>query len=293
MNPKFSTYLDFVRFTAALTVFLGHASGKLWTGSFLWPLGQFGDTCVVVFFVLSGFVIAYVCDVKERTWQVYCANRVARLWSVVLPALLLTLLIDFAGVRIAPQLYLDQPWYGGDHVGLRYLASTFMLQEIWHIKYVPGINQPFWSLSYEAFYYLLFGLTLFLKSPIKWVLMLIILAIAGPLIAALFPIWIIGYGIYHFTKRYTPSIAVSVVLFLVGLAMLIFSPTLRAALPIKWHVLGESTVERYIDAVGFVLNLLGAHGLSHLRFELPAKMRNLIATVASTTFVRVYSAISY
>jgi hypothetical protein len=58
-------------------------------------------------------------------------------------------------------------------------------------------------------------------------------------------------------------------------------------------VLGESTVERYIDAVGFVLNLLGAHGLSHLRFELPAKMRNLIATVASTTFVRVYSAISY
>lgn len=77
MPLNFSIYLDLVYFLAAMVVFLGHASGMQLTAGFPWELGPYGDTRVVVFSVLSGFVIAYVTDVKERTWQLYSTSRVA------------------------------------------------------------------------------------------------------------------------------------------------------------------------------------------------------------------------
>lgn len=239
MTRPFSTYLDCIRFLAAMVVFLGHAAGKYWTAGFLWPLSAYGDTCVVVFFVLSGFVIAYVCDTKERDWQVYSANRIARLWSVVLPALLLTVVIDYFGVRVAPQLYWGQPWYGADHLSLRYLASVFMLQEAWHADLLPGTNKPLWSLSYEAIYYLAIGCILFVRGWARWVWCLLALLLGGPLIAALFPIWGFGYAAYFLCKRWAMPVSAAVAVFLATIGLLVLSPTLRHMLPFDWHVLGE------------------------------------------------------
>lgn len=284
MPPKFSAYLDVVRFSAAMVVFLGHAAGKMWTGGFLWPLGVYGDTCVVVFFVLSGFVIGYVCDTKELAWQPYAVNRFARLWSVVLPALALTFIIDYAGVRLAPELYLGQPWYAGDMPLLRYLASALMLQEFWHVDLVPGINGPFWSLSYEALYYLVFGIAFFARSRWKWLAVGVALLAGGPLIAALLPIWVLGFFSYHLTKKWRLAPALNWIAFLVGLAMLACSPKLRQVAHTGFTLLGGLVIERYIDAVGFFLNLVGAYGLCAAAKPLPARLAKAIAHIASTTF---------
>ena len=285
MPPRFSAYLDIVRFTAAFVVFLGHAAGKSWTGSFLWQLGAYGDTCVVVFFVLSGYVIGYVCDTKELTWQPYAVNRVARLWSVVLPALALTFVIDYAGVRIAPELYLNQPWYAGDMPLLRYIASALMLQEFWHVDLVPGINGPFWSLSFEALYYVVFGIAFFARSRWKWLAIGVALLAAGPMIAALLPIWALGWYAYHLTRRLRLAPALNWIAFMAGLAMMVASPTLRHAAHANFTILGGVVVERYIDAAGFFLNLVGAYGLCVQARPLPARLARAIAHIAGTTFV--------
>jgi peptidoglycan/LPS O-acetylase OafA/YrhL len=284
MSSKFSAYLDIVRFSAAMIVFLGHAAGALWTGRFLWQLGAYGDTCVVIFFVLSGFVIGYVCDTKELSWQPYAVNRFARLWSVVLPALALTFVIDYAGVRIAPELYLGQPWYAGDMPLLRYLASALMLQEFWHADLVPGINGPFWSLSFEALYYLVFGIAFFARSRWKWLAIGLALLAAGPMIAVLLPIWALGFYSYHLTKRLHLAPALNWLAFTLGLIMLALSPKIRQAAQTGFTILDGLVIERYIDAFGFFLNLIGAYGLCASAKPLPDKVAKAIAHIAGTTF---------
>jgi peptidoglycan/LPS O-acetylase OafA/YrhL len=282
MPPKFSAYLDIVRFTAAFTVFLGHAAGKFWTGGFLWPLGAYGDTCVVVFFVLSGFVIGYVSDTKETHWQEYAVNRVARLWSVVLPALLLTLVIDYAGVRIAPDLYLNRPWYGGDMEPLRYLASFFLVHDFWSLGLTPGINQPFWSLSFEGLYYVVFGIAFFAHSRWKWCAITVTLLISGPIIAVMLPVWLMGFYCYRMTKQWHPPLAVSMLAFIAGLGLLSMSPAIRTHM--STLAIHGVIVERYIDAFSFLLNLVGAYGLCLNPKPLPARVAKSITHIAGTTF---------
>jgi peptidoglycan/LPS O-acetylase OafA/YrhL len=284
MPLNFSSYLDLVRFLAAMVVFLGHASGMDWTAGFLWQLGGYGDTCVVIFFVLSGFVIAYVTDVKERTWEVYFSSRAARLWSVVLPALVLTFLIDWVGVRVAPELYLGRPWYAGDYPVLRYLASLLMVQEVWHFQLVPGINAPFWSLSYEAIYYLLFGIIFFARQRLKWLAVALLLVAAGPVIAALFPIWGFGFFAYRLCKNRTIPNSLCWVLAITGMLLVVASPHVRHLPPVRFEIMGEVILGRYIDAVAFFMHLVGVYGLTRSMPDLPNRFRSAISTVAATTF---------
>jgi peptidoglycan/LPS O-acetylase OafA/YrhL len=283
MQPKFSAYLDIVRFLAALAVFLGHAAGAYWTQGFLWQLGPYGDTCVVIFFVLSGFVIAFVADRKEGNWWTYGANRIARLWSVVIPALALTFVIDAIGVRMAPALYIGQPWFNGDHLGLRYLASFFLVHETWHLDYAPGINQPFWSLGYEAFYYLMFGLLAFYKGRARTFVLLAALAVGGPLMAALFPIWMSGVFAYRMSRTRTLPLPAALLMFVAGGLVLVLSPVLRPAVSVTW--MGQEIAGRYLEAVAFVMHLLAAHRLLNQDAPLPPRLALAIKRVASTTFV--------
>ena len=283
MPRNFSIYLDLIRFSAALIVFLGHAAGMNWTGGFLWQLGGYADTCVVVFFVLSGFVIAYVTDVKEHSWQLYAASRISRIWSIVIPALILTLFIDTLGVNVAPELYINQPWYGGDHLTLRYVASFFMLHEAWHLKLVPGINAPFWSLSFEAFYYLTFAIIFFFKNKIRFLAAAVVMAVGGPLIAILFPIWLLGCLAYRQTRQTNITKLKSIACFSGGIALLLAAPYLRS-FDSQFQVLGESVIGRYFDALAFYVHLIGAYGLFRNGTALKNSVYILISRLASTTF---------
>ena len=61
MHKGFSLYLDVVRLGAAMLVLLHHYSMKSeFSGGWLWQFRGFGGAAVIVFFVLSGLVIAYV-----------------------------------------------------------------------------------------------------------------------------------------------------------------------------------------------------------------------------------------
>ena len=84
MPHHLSLYLDAVRFAAALVVVFSHAWLVLFPG---YPLHWPGPAAVIVFFVLSGFVMAYVTDRRDRSQADYALDRLSRLWSVALPAL--------------------------------------------------------------------------------------------------------------------------------------------------------------------------------------------------------------
>ncbi len=67
MNRGFSTYLDLLRFGAAVVVLMSHYGYERMSGGrWLWIRDlNLGSDAVIVFFVLSGFVIAHVAARPE------------------------------------------------------------------------------------------------------------------------------------------------------------------------------------------------------------------------------------
>ncbi len=193
MNGPFSVYLDLVRFVAAVLVFLYHSNQRLLVQDPL-PASNYGHSAVIVFFVLSGFVIAFVTDSKEKDWRTYAASRLSRVYSVALPAVALTLLLDAIGRYLYPALYQQYPW--DQHVA-RAAISLFMLNEFWFVSVTSFSNVPYWSITYEIWYYAAFGLLTFLPGRWAWGAALGLALLLGPKLWLLAPIWWLGVFIYR------------------------------------------------------------------------------------------------
>ncbi len=201
MNKSTSLYLDLVRFAAALVVFISHFAKEQFSG-LIQPIQFFrhlDHDAVVVFFVLSGFVIAYVANEKEKNIRDFSISRFARLYSVVIPALLLTVVFDYFGSRIEPSYYISEI-DNSSQPALRFIASLLFLNELWFLDVRPFSNAPFWSIGYEFWYYVLFAAFFYLKKYRLTVFLLICL-IVGPVILILFPVWLMGYFTYLFASR--------------------------------------------------------------------------------------------
>lgn len=211
MPVAFSLYLDLLRFVAALMVFVGHLakppiSRAQWgSGDPVLPvIHDYGAIAVTVFFVLSGYVIAYVVATRERDGRAYAISRISRLYSVVVPALLVTWLFDAIGSTIDPAFYAEPtifkkpPSIEGHLAGLGFV-NEFQIFDFGGI--VPGSNAPYWSLSFEAAYYLIAGLILFAPRYIGVLAALIVLVAGGRTIAALLPVWGLGFWLFHARDR--------------------------------------------------------------------------------------------
>ena len=155
MQKYCSIYLDLVRFAASLGVFLAHLMNPIISGHVLWwRIGMYAEICVTIFFVLSGYVISFVTSERENSWKTYFISRISRLYSVVLPALILTYIFDSLGQVLDPELYTIAKknavlWKPENWVG--YLSSMFFVNEFTVFNFggtAPGTNGPFWSLSF-------------------------------------------------------------------------------------------------------------------------------------------------
>jgi Acyltransferase family len=133
MTSALSLYLDGLRFGAAFMVFLSHyAVGRI-SGALFWQAATYGRTAVLLFFVLSGFVIAWVTETRERTPGDYGLSRVARLYSVIIPAFLLTAVLNCVGSEIDPSLYGPEWGHGTNHPIIGYALSAMFLGESWKL----------------------------------------------------------------------------------------------------------------------------------------------------------------
>ena len=183
-KQKFNA-LTGIRFIAVCLVFIYH-NRKYWYGWLHPELMRFANEChigVTLFFVLSGFLIAYTYQDKPlqsaKTYWRYCLVRCARilpLYWVILTA-----------------YYLDKH-YGNYH----FSALTYTLAHGFSdLHNLDGINQA-WSLTVELNFYLLAPLLFFMQQKhIVWLL----LALAS-LYTAYWAIGSIWYAINYNTQRY-------------------------------------------------------------------------------------------
>lgn len=202
MTKETSLYLDFMRILAALAVYLSHEKREAITYGFLKPLSVFGEDGVVLFFVISGVVIAHVVTVKERGVFPYFIARFARLWSVAIPAVILTVALDLIGSHIAPALYSGAqglpPMWKFDLPSLGHAVAPLLFANklgAWSVE--VGTNAPFWSLCYEFWYYVAFGLFCFSSGWKRLAVLVIFAALVGTRILEMSPIWILGVALYH------------------------------------------------------------------------------------------------
>ena len=115
-----------------------------------------------------------------------------------MPALCLTLLLEGVGRLANPTLYaeLKDP-FRWSHVPLQFFTNLTFTAQCWGYETNPLSNSPFWSLSFECIYYLLFALFFFGagKSSMRWLIAAVML-VAGPSIVLLFPTWLLGCVLY-------------------------------------------------------------------------------------------------
>lgn len=266
MNPSFSRYLDLLRILAAMTVFLSHAGHGHLVGGALWRFTYWGHEAVILFFVLSGYVISHVASSRETDIAVYAVARLSRLYSVILPVMLITWACDQVGQSLFSHAYTStglvdarMPEWAG------YGLSITMLNQSWGWNTHFGSNAAFWSIPFEFWYYALFGSFFFLNGLQKWIATLFIGLIAGPRILAMLPIWLLGVLAQQRNERSPPfpmavSGALSLSTALLLLAMLQWDVTHKG----QWH-LGPIQINNWwwdlIFGLLSAIHIRAVHGL--------------------------------
>lgn len=199
LPADFSLYLDAVRFLAAALVVVSHLlTIGLIAGSAAAFIPDLGREAVIIFFVLSGFVIKFAVDQKHTSLQDYVVARCARIYSVALPVLLASFLVAALVLQFS-----DVTVSTGYQVAKAYIYIPFHLMfagEFWNLSETPPWLIPYWSLSYEVWYYVLFGVTYYLTGVKRTVILTGVLLLVGFKLWLLIPVWLSGAWLYEWSK---------------------------------------------------------------------------------------------
>jgi len=212
-------HIDMLRGLAAGLVLCGHLRAFLFVnyGSLADPgpltkvfytITGLGHQAVIIFFAMSGFLVGgkALDDMLSArwSWPRYLLRRLTRLWIVVIPALVATLVFDRIGVGLTGgrgydgslyTTYVSGPSLNAplDHSISTFLGNIAFLQNVC----VPifGTNGPMWSLANEFWYYILFPLaaSIFLVHYCRWQRVLAIGFLASAVLAL--PWWLLKAGL--------------------------------------------------------------------------------------------------
>ena len=202
MTRPFSLYLDVLRVVAAFVVLLSHFAYERYTDGTYLIIRELnlGSDAVVLFFVLSGLVIAYAAEQKDRGPGRFFFNRATRMYSVALPALIIGFVLDKSGAHLNPEAYMG-PWYNALSLGQNLFYGLTFSSEwgvVWGVRL--GSNGPYWSLSYEVAYYLIFGAAIFLEGIKRILAVTALCVLVGLNVLLLMPIWLMGVWLWNRIK---------------------------------------------------------------------------------------------
>jgi peptidoglycan/LPS O-acetylase OafA/YrhL len=285
LSRPLSLYLDCCRFLAAVVVVASHFGpfGMIVSDHGNWLL-NLGREAVIVFFVMSGFVIAYTTEQKDRGLRAYAVARCTRIYSVALPLLLLAFLAAgaLAATGAAPleRFYqLGKPW-------LYLPLHLLFMGELWTISEPPPLLSPYWSLGYEVWYYVLFGALFYLRGRRRLLVGASLLLLMGPKLWLLLPVWASGVLVYHWQKRLAIARPLAVLGWCATLGLLVLFKTsgadaaLRALALANWPFPGlplksaDRFLADYVVCLLVVANFLFAKNAvfsSLLRIEKPLR----------------------
>jgi len=208
-----STYLNVLRFLTATGVVLFHFRdkdfGPAWLTSFFPSQGQ---SFVIVFFVLSGFFVTMLAE--QKSLGEFALDRMIRIYIVALPILLFTSVLSAVAPSISPT---DEYEFAVQHPAAVFFLNLSFLSESWWLHALPFVDGPYWSLSFEVFYYFIFASFTYASGWRRWVLLAAVFLIAGPKILLRFPCWIVGAVAYKYrgasTNGWAWAILAPIVLF--------------------------------------------------------------------------------
>lgn len=301
LSLSYSLYLDVLRFTAALAVYLNHIAKfpfvpPVAQGTALSPLELYGAPAVTVFFVLSGYVIAYVVATRERDARTFTISRLSRLYSVVIPALAVTLVLDRWGASIDPVLYASRAVSPEPMTATGYVASFFLVNEFQAFGFHgigPGSNGPWWSLSFEAAYYLVAGVALFARRSVAIIAGLIILALVGRTIVALLPLWALGYFLFRWREPLARALPRPRLCWILSIGAILAIPWLLPSSPdmnfgvhFPWAraELNRNLAQDYAVAIAVAVHLVAADKMLAGVTRAPARAVPVIRFLGATTF---------
>ncbi len=145
-----------LRFVAAMHVVLYHCGGPMLVGFPWWirNLASSGYVGVSLFFVLSGFILTYTYlgHDRERRFDVrsFWAARFARIYPVYLLGFALAAPYTIRAALAAHHGSKAFGWLAA------YAVAALSLTQAWSPYTAIAWNTPAWSLSVEAFFYLVF-----------------------------------------------------------------------------------------------------------------------------------------
>ncbi len=144
--------LESLRALASIYVFFHHTLnqfGLLETGSFFWRLLSFGQEAVMVFFILSGYVISMSMQRNNYTFVIYFKHRFFRIYSVVI----ISYIVSF--ISYCMILKNDFPSLNDLALNLLMLQDKASFTVGSFVKPIFN-NEPLWSLSYEWWFYMIY-----------------------------------------------------------------------------------------------------------------------------------------
>ncbi len=203
ISRPLSLALDAVRAVTALVVVLGHSrpvgyyDGPV---AFPWVMHH---AAVIVFFVLSGFVIANTAQVREATLANFAIARFARIIPVAWPALLLGTAVWAFNRSIGGPDIAQEPGY--QSVSLASLVYPLVFLSELPQASGPVWNSPYWSLCYEVWYYALFAVAVFLRGSRRVLWLAALALLAGLNVLMLMPVWLAGVWLARQLPRLTFS----------------------------------------------------------------------------------------
>lgn len=169
---RHSILISLLRGLAALQVVAAHLRAQLYPGLItisdpnIWYQALafatgFAHQAVVIFFVLSGWLVGGSLLNKMAEPQImlsYAIDRVTRLWIVLAPAFVATLLLGMFSGSVEPSRVDFSA--ENEYSMTAFFGNLLGLQDLAVPRY--GGNFSLWSLTYESWYYVLFPLALLL-----------------------------------------------------------------------------------------------------------------------------------
>lgn len=174
MTKDLKNFIAMARWVAAVAVLVGHAGVLINISDIMvaphgpgvyawWFLSAFSHQAVLVFFVISGFLVGGPL-LRDRARAEpylgsYFADRFSRIYVVMIPALLWTFAIDTVGRAAFPATGVyDAPFFASVFEPIQYVWTLLQQQHLWAAQ--AGTNGPLWSLACEMWYYITFPLLL-------------------------------------------------------------------------------------------------------------------------------------
>ena len=152
LSPHIIAALDVVRSFSAIYVVIHHLVQSHNLTSGFGVIFKFGSEAVIVFFLISGFVIYANESHRSHNFTEYYYRRVRRIYPAFAAALVISCLIA-----------LDNQDFYARFSWTELIGNLANLQDIAYLK--PGVlinpflkNEPLWSLSYEVVFYAVFPL---------------------------------------------------------------------------------------------------------------------------------------